>query len=58
MLLFCSDDSGYFDLHVYGITIDVTIDIMKDETGRPAVRSSGCSANVGSVSIEFHGGAR
>lgn len=50
-------DSGSFDLKVNALTVTTSIAIKSDETGRPAVSSVDCSANVGSASIKFHGGA-
>ncbi|CAL1608761.1 unnamed protein product [Knipowitschia caucasica] len=50
-------DSGSFDLSVTGLSITTTIAVNSDETGRPTVSGSSCSAAVGSVSIKFHGGA-
>ena len=28
-----------------------------DQTGRPTIKSSGCSSHVGSLKVKFHGGA-
>ncbi|XP_041837585.1 bactericidal permeability-increasing protein-like [Melanotaenia boesemani] len=50
-------DSGSFDLNVNALTIDTSMGIKSDETGRPTVSSVNCAATVGSASIEFHGGA-
>ncbi|CAL9688934.1 unnamed protein product [Knipowitschia caucasica] len=54
---FIIKDSGSFDLSVKGLSITTTIAVNSDETGRPTVSGSSCSAAVGSVSIKFHGGA-
>ncbi|XP_072370669.1 bactericidal permeability-increasing protein-like [Scyliorhinus torazame] len=54
--LFISD-SGSFDLSVSGLSISEVIGMTRDDTGRPAVHSAGCTANVGSLDITFHGGA-
>ncbi|XP_061901537.1 bactericidal permeability-increasing protein-like [Entelurus aequoreus] len=50
-------DSGRFDLSVSGLTVSTSIAVTSDETGRPRVSSAGCTANVGSVNVKFHGGA-
>uniref|UniRef100_A0A8C5GW99 Bactericidal permeability-increasing protein n=1 Tax=Gouania willdenowi TaxID=441366 RepID=A0A8C5GW99_GOUWI len=50
-------DSGSFDLSVNGLSISTSIAISSDETGRPMVSSVNCAANVGEVTIKFHGGA-
>ncbi|KAI1890982.1 hypothetical protein AGOR_G00159180 [Albula goreensis] len=50
-------DSGSFDLAVSGLTITAQIALKSDETGRPAVSSANCVANVGNANIKFHGGA-
>ncbi|XP_062842435.1 bactericidal permeability-increasing protein-like isoform X2 [Trichomycterus rosablanca] len=50
-------DSGSFDLNLGGLSIGVTIGVKRDDTGRPMVSSTGCTASVGHVSIKFHGGA-
>lgn len=54
--LFISD-SGSFDLSISGLSISAVIGVKKDDTGRPAVCSTGCSSSIGDVSIKFHGGA-
>ncbi|XP_028667952.1 bactericidal permeability-increasing protein-like [Erpetoichthys calabaricus] len=50
-------DHGTFDLSLSGITISATIGVTHDETGRPTVWPAGCSANVASANVKFHGGA-
>ncbi|XP_057218706.1 bactericidal permeability-increasing protein-like isoform X2 [Triplophysa rosa] len=50
-------DSGSFDLAVSALTIRTTIAVMSDETGRPSVSMTSCTADVGSVKVKFHGGA-
>ncbi|XP_060691934.1 bactericidal permeability-increasing protein-like isoform X2 [Hemiscyllium ocellatum] len=54
--LFISDH-GSFDLSVKGLSISEAIGMTRDETGRPAVHSAGCTAYIGSLDIKFHGGA-
>ncbi|XP_078411581.1 bactericidal permeability-increasing protein-like isoform X1 [Cetorhinus maximus] len=50
-------DSGSFDLSVSHLSISEAIGMTRDNTGRPAVHNAGCTANVGSLDITFHGGA-
>ncbi|XP_072571110.1 bactericidal permeability-increasing protein-like [Paramormyrops kingsleyae] len=50
-------DSGCFDVAVFGLTIKATISVGSDETGRPTVSSNGCTASLGGVSITLNGGA-
>ncbi|XP_043946262.1 bactericidal permeability-increasing protein-like isoform X2 [Protopterus annectens] len=54
-VLFISD-SGSFDISVSGLSISAVIWVKKDDTGRPAVGSAGCSSSIGDLSIKFHGG--
>uniref|UniRef100_UPI00398F87FC bactericidal permeability-increasing protein-like isoform X1 n=2 Tax=Pristiophorus japonicus TaxID=55135 RepID=UPI00398F87FC len=54
--LFISD-SGSFDLTVSRLSISEAIGMTRDNTGRPAVHSASCTANVGNLNIRFHGGA-
>ncbi|XP_029947976.1 bactericidal permeability-increasing protein-like [Salarias fasciatus] len=49
-------DHGSFDLNVNGLTITTSIKIDSDDTGRPAVSTISCSASVGSLKIQCHGG--
>ncbi|XP_048464143.1 bactericidal permeability-increasing protein-like [Rhincodon typus] len=50
--------SGSFDVSVSGLSISEAIGMTRDETGRPAVHSAGCSASIGKLSIKFHGRAK
>nr|ACQ72916.1 bactericidal permeability increasing protein [Crassostrea gigas] len=50
-------DHGSFDLKANGINFQVKIEIGMDGTGRPTMKAVGCSCNVGSADIKFHGGA-
>ncbi|ESO96904.1 hypothetical protein LOTGIDRAFT_231708 [Lottia gigantea] len=50
-------DHGRFDASVNGITFSLTMAIGKDGNGRPKISASGCSCDVSSVHIKFHGGA-
>lgn len=50
-------DHGSFEIAVSGLTISTSLVIESDETGRPTVSTSGCSASVGQVKIKFKGGA-
>ncbi|CAM4608189.1 unnamed protein product [Leuciscus chuanchicus] len=48
---------GSFDLAVYNIHI-YTLLQLADDAGRLSITTVQCSANVGDVNIQFHGGAR
>ncbi|XP_006639508.2 bactericidal permeability-increasing protein [Lepisosteus oculatus] len=50
-------DHGSFDLSVSELTISAVMAVGSDETGRPTVSCTSCSASVGSAKIKFHGGA-
>ncbi|KAL3059236.1 hypothetical protein OYC64_011204 [Pagothenia borchgrevinki] len=50
-------DSGSFKLNADDISFSTSLSIMTDPTGRPAVRSINCGANVGKMSVRFRGGA-
>ncbi|XP_033977848.1 bactericidal permeability-increasing protein-like [Trematomus bernacchii] len=50
-------DSGSFKLNADDISFSTSLSIMTDPTGRPAVRSIDCGANVGKMSVRFRGGA-
>ncbi|NP_001279749.1 bactericidal permeability-increasing protein-like precursor [Callorhinchus milii] len=50
-------DSGSFDVSVNGFSVSALIGMSTDQTGRPAVKSMGCSSNVGSLRLKLHGGA-
>lgn len=49
-------DSGSVDLSVSQISLSVTIGIGADQASRPSISTKSCSANIGHVSIDFHGG--
>ena len=49
--------SGSFDVSVSGVTFDIGISLGVDSTGRPKIGSKGCSCDIGSVHVKFHGGA-
>ena len=51
-------DSGFFDLNVNQLSIASSIAIKSDDTGRPEVSNTDCTATVGSTAVKFHGGAR
>ncbi|CAN9512574.1 unnamed protein product [Ophioblennius macclurei] len=48
---------GSFNINLNRLSMATSIKIESDETGRPTVSSTGCSASVGSVKVKFHGGA-
>uniref|UniRef100_A0A3Q3WLL0 Bactericidal permeability-increasing protein n=1 Tax=Mola mola TaxID=94237 RepID=A0A3Q3WLL0_MOLML len=50
-------DSGFFDLNVNQLSIASSIAIKSDDTGRPEVSNTDCTATVGSTTVKFHGGA-
>ncbi|KAK5934576.1 hypothetical protein CgunFtcFv8_014965 [Champsocephalus gunnari] len=50
-------DSGSFKLNGDDISFSTSLSIKTDPTGRPAVRSIDCGANVGKMSVRFRGGA-
>ncbi|XP_033939780.1 bactericidal permeability-increasing protein-like [Pseudochaenichthys georgianus] len=50
-------DSGSFKLNGDDISFSTSLSIKSDPTGRPAVRSIDCGANVGKMSVRFRGGA-
>ncbi|XP_061179712.1 lipopolysaccharide-binding protein-like [Saccostrea echinata] len=50
-------DSGSFDLNSRDIAFQLKIEIGVDNSGRPTMKSVGCSCSVGSADIKFHGGA-
>ncbi|KAK1902106.1 Bactericidal permeability-increasing protein [Dissostichus eleginoides] len=50
-------DSGSFKLNADDISFSTSLSIMTDPTGRPAVNSINCGANVGKMSVRFRGGA-
>ncbi|XP_072094827.1 bactericidal permeability-increasing protein-like [Mobula birostris] len=45
--------SGSFEVSVSRLSISQTIGLTRDNTGRPAIRSIACSANVGTVHVKF-----
>ncbi|CAM4608165.1 unnamed protein product [Leuciscus chuanchicus] len=49
-------DGGSFDLAVYNIHV-YTLLQLADDAGRLSITTVQCSANVGDVNIQFHGGA-
>ena len=49
--------SGSVDVSVSGVTFDIGISLGVDSTGRPKIGSNGCSCDIGSVHVKFHGGA-
>lgn len=53
----CSHDSGSFELAVYSIQI-YTLLQLGDDAGRLSIATVSCSADIGDVDIQFHGGAR
>ncbi|XP_071349609.1 bactericidal permeability-increasing protein-like [Trachinotus anak] len=50
--------SGSFDLSVSGLSMSPTLAIKSDGTGRPAVSTVNCAANIGSTSVKLRGGPR
>ncbi|XP_042197870.1 bactericidal permeability-increasing protein-like [Callorhinchus milii] len=50
-------DSGSFHVSVNSLSVSELIRMSSDQTGRPAVKSAGCRANVGRVRIKLRGGA-
>ncbi|XP_034052474.1 bactericidal permeability-increasing protein-like [Gymnodraco acuticeps] len=50
-------DSGSFKLNGDDISFSTSLSIKTDPTGRPAVSSIDCGANVGKMSVRFRGGA-
>ncbi|XP_056022632.1 lipopolysaccharide-binding protein-like [Ostrea edulis] len=49
-------DSGSFDLHTRNINFAINIELGSDTSGRPTIKSRGCSCSVGIADITFHGG--
>ncbi|XP_078274773.1 bactericidal permeability-increasing protein-like [Rhinoraja longicauda] len=45
--------SGSFDVAVSRLSISEKIGMSRDSTGRPALRSLACSANIGKVDVKF-----
>ncbi|XP_055486637.1 bactericidal permeability-increasing protein-like [Leucoraja erinacea] len=45
--------SGSFDVSVSRLSISQTIGMTRDSTGRPALQSRACSANIGKVRVRF-----
>ncbi|KJE90290.1 LBP/BPI/CETP family protein [Capsaspora owczarzaki ATCC 30864] len=52
-----ASDHGSADISVSGIAVTVSAALTATSDGHPAVSMTSCSANVGSMSIDFHGGA-
>ncbi|XP_033938947.1 bactericidal permeability-increasing protein-like [Pseudochaenichthys georgianus] len=50
-------DKGSFKLNADDISFSTSLSIKSDPTGRPAVRSIDCGANIGKMSVRFRGGA-
>ncbi|KAK3731744.1 hypothetical protein RRG08_035413 [Elysia crispata] len=48
--------SGSVDASVSGINLVETASFGIDKTGHPSIASSGCSASIGDVDVDFHGG--
>ncbi|XP_055520944.1 bactericidal permeability-increasing protein-like [Leucoraja erinacea] len=48
-----SRTSGSFDVSVSRLSISQTIGMTRDSTGRPALQSRACSANIGKVRVRF-----
>ncbi|XP_005392644.1 PREDICTED: lipopolysaccharide-binding protein-like [Chinchilla lanigera] len=46
---------GTFDLKVYGISISVSLNLGKDQSGRPTALVTQCSNSIGHVSIDISG---
>ncbi|XP_059508846.1 bactericidal permeability-increasing protein-like [Stegostoma tigrinum] len=49
---------GSFVIMVSGLSISEAIGMTRDETGRPAVHSAGCTASIGNIIIKFSGRLR
>ncbi|KAI4826614.1 hypothetical protein KUCAC02_030054 [Chaenocephalus aceratus] len=50
-------DKGSFKLNGDDISFSTSLSIKSDPTGRPAVSSIDCGANIGKMSVRFRGGA-
>ncbi|KAK5913080.1 hypothetical protein CesoFtcFv8_002897 [Champsocephalus esox] len=50
-------DKGSFKLNADDISFSTSLSIKSDPTGRPAVSSIDCGANIGKMSVRFRGGA-
>lgn len=53
--LFISSD-GDFQLKVLGISISVGLSLGSDESGRPTISTSDCSAHISDMQVHFSGG--
>ncbi|XP_047660088.1 bactericidal permeability-increasing protein-like [Tachysurus fulvidraco] len=50
------DDDGWFTLSIFDIRISTTIGVSNDGQGHPRVYAASCSASIGQVEIDLHGG--
>ncbi|XP_027010619.2 bactericidal permeability-increasing protein-like isoform X2 [Tachysurus fulvidraco] len=50
------DDGGWFTLSIFDIRISTTIGVNNDGQGHPTVYAASCSASIGRVEIDLHGG--
>uniref|UniRef100_UPI003AAD0A8C bactericidal permeability-increasing protein n=1 Tax=Centroberyx gerrardi TaxID=166262 RepID=UPI003AAD0A8C len=50
-------DGGSFNLAIFNVDVTSAVELGKDADGRLNVTSASCTAEVGDVKIDFHGGA-
>lgn len=51
-------DHGTVDVSGSGVSLSVSVLVGSDSQGHFDLSSTGCSFNVGKLSVKFHGGAR
>ncbi len=52
------NDGGSFNMAVFSVDVTSVVELGKDPNGQLSVSSVSCGASVGSVDMQFHGGAR
>lgn len=52
-------DHGSVDISASGISLSVSVDVKANKTdGHMQLNSTGCSFNIDTIKVDFHGGAR